>query len=285
MAQICIVTDSTADIPREIAEEWGIHIVPLRVHMAGETYLDGIDITPSEFFTKLSQVQQFPTTSQPSPADFEQLYLDLAHMYGRDVQILSIHLSSALSGTVQSATLASKMVDPQLDITVIDSKKAAYLLGMMVVEAARAVKEGKSKEECIALLQRMIEGQKEFFVVDTLTYLQKGGRIGKAQALIGTILNVKPILSLNANGEVFPFDKVRGKKKAVARILEELKEYAGDQKVMVSILYAMNIEEATDLKDQIAQSFNTKEITLSEIGPVIGAHVGPNVLAVCMYKM
>lgn len=285
MAQICIVTDSTADIPAQLAEEWGIRIVPLKVHINGETYLDGVSITPPDFFAKLVHSEQFPTTSQPSPVDFEQVYADLGKQYGPDVQIISIHLSSSLSGTYQSAHLASTLVEPSLDITVIDSKKAAFLLGTIVVQAARAVKEGKSKEECLELIDRMIKGQREFFVLDTLTYLQKGGRIGKAQALIGTLLNVKPILSLNENGEVYPFDKVRGKKKAMSVMIEELKKYAGDQQVLASILYATNPDEAEQLKEQLTQEFNIAEVTFSEIGPVIGAHVGPNVLAISMYKL
>ncbi|RXT15057.1 DegV family protein [Ammoniphilus sp. CFH 90114] len=285
MARICIVTDSTADIPKALAEELSIRIVPLKVHISGETYLDGVNITPTVFFHKLRTTEQFPTTSQPSPGDFEQVYMELAEEYGQDVQIISIHLSSALSGTYQSANLAKNMVEPPMDITVVDSKKAAYLLGTIVVQAAKAVKNGKTKEECLELVNRMIIGQREFFVLDTLTYLQKGGRIGKAQAVIGTLLNVKPILSLNEAGEVYPFDKVRGKKKAMATMIGELKEYAGNHEVIASILYAMNPEEAEQLKTQLEEEFNVSEIALSEIGPVIGAHVGPNVLAISMFKV
>lgn len=285
MANIIMVTDSTADIPKEIAEQLDIHIVPLKVHIDGQTYLDGVTITPSAFFDKLAQSEQFPSTSQPSPIDFEQKYLEIIDQYGQDVQIISIHLSSALSGTFQSANLARNMVGSDFDITVIDSRKAAFLLGTMVVQAARAVKEGHNKEECIQIIEKMKVSQKDFFVVDTLTYLQKGGRIGKAQALIGALLNVKPILTLNEAGEVIPFDKVRGKKKAVAKMMEELKQYAQGKRVVASVLYAMNLQEAEELKNQLQEQFDIEEITLSEVGPVIGAHVGPNVLAVSMCKL
>jgi DegV family protein with EDD domain len=285
MPKICIVTDSTADISKEVTEQLGIYVVPLKVHINNESYLDGVTISPAEFYEMLVKSEKFPSTSQPSPADFETIYKQIAAEHGNDVEIISIHLSSALSGTFQSANIARTMVESDLQVTVIDSKKAAYLLGMIVVQAARARNEGKSKDECIELVTQMIRGQKDYFVVDTLTYLQKGGRIGKAQALIGSILNVKPILSLNENGEVYPFDKVRGKKKAIARILDELKQYAKDDKVLISLLYATNLEEVEDLRKAISEQFNVGEVAVAEIGPVIGAHVGPNALAVSMYKM
>lgn len=285
MAKVILVTDSTADIPKDLADQLDIHIVPLKVHIGGQTYMDGVTITPSVFFDKLVQSEQFPSTSQPSPIDFEQKYHEIIGKYGKDAQIISVHLSSALSGTFQSANLARNMVGSDFDITVIDSKKAAFLLGTIVVQAAKAAKKGQGKEECIQVVEKMKESQKDYFVVDTLTYLQKGGRIGKAQALIGTLLNVKPILTLNDAGEVIPFDKVRGKKKAVARILEELKQYAHNERVVASVLYATNLPEAEELKNHLQEQFNIEEITLSEVGPVIGAHVGPNVLAVSMCKL
>lgn len=284
MANVKIVTDSTADIPSELLEQLEIYMVPLKVHIDGETYLDGETITPSTFFHKLENSIEFPSTSQPSPIDFENRYKEIIEKYGKDTPIISIHLSSALSGTYQSAQLAKNMVGADFDIQVIDSKKAAYMLGMIVVEAAKAANSGKSKEQCLELVQRMISEQKEFFVLDTLTYLQKGGRIGRAQAIVGTLLNVKPILSLNEDGEVYPFDKVRGKKKAIARMIDELKKYAEKEEVITSILYAMNREEAEELKNQLTHEFNLKEISFVEVGPVIGAHVGPKVLGITMFK-
>lgn len=284
MAIVKIVTDSTADIPKEIAEKWDIRVVPLKVHMDGETYLDGVTIKPSEFFEKLQNSNQFPSTSQPSPAEFEQTYREIIDRCGDDAQILSIHLSSALSGTYQSACLARGMIGSTADIEVIDSKKASYILGMIVVEAAKLAYNGGSKRQCMALIDKMIREMKQFFVLDSLAYLQKGGRIGKAQAIVGTLLNVKPILSLNEAGEVYPFEKTRGKKKAIATMLEQCKNYAQNDEVIVSALYGVNRSEAERLKERLTRDFNVKEITISEIGPVIGAHVGPQSLALAMYK-
>ena len=285
MPKICIVTDSTADIPKEIAEQLDIHVIPLHVHIDQENFLDGVTITPLEFFEKLEKAKSFPTTSQPSPTHFEKKYRELAEVHGEDVQILSIHLSSALSGTYQSANLASSFLEGKSDVTVIDSKKAAFFLGQIVVEAAKAAKMGKSKEECIELIRRMIEGQRDLFMIDDLTYLQKGGRIGKAQALLGNLLSLKPILSLNEQGEVYPLDKVRGKKKAISRMLEYFQEYAGNEKVICSVLYGKNHEEAVELAEKISGQFKVDEIGLVMLGPVIGAHAGPEAIAVSMMKI
>ncbi|MBP1930733.1 DegV family protein [Ammoniphilus resinae] len=282
--RICVVTDSTADIPKEVAEQWDIHVVPLHVHIDHETFLDGVTITPLEFFEKLVKANNFPTTSQPSPTHFEKKYRELAGVYGEDVQILSIHLSSALSGTYQSANLARSFLDGKIDVSVIDSKKAAFFLGQIVVEAAKAAKSGKSKEDCLALIKRMIDGQRDLFMIDDLTYLQKGGRIGKAQALLGNLLSVKPILSLNEEGEVYPLDKVRGKKKAISKMLEYFHEYAGDEEVLCSVLYGKNHDEAKELAEKISGQFNVNEIHLVVLGPVIGAHAGPQAIAVSMMK-
>lgn len=285
MTTIKIVTDSTADIPKEIAEFLDIHVLPLKVLMDGETFLDGVTITPSAFFEKLEKVSSFPSTSQPSPAEFAEKYQQILEKHGTETQIISIHLSSALSGTCQSARLGANLLESKGNIHVIDSKKAAYFLGMLVVEAAKAAKNGNSVDQCMELIHKMMKEQKEFFVLDTLTYLQKGGRIGKAQAIVGTLLNVKPILSLNEAGEVYPFEKVRGKKKAITRILDECQQYAGGEKVIASVLYGLNREEAEELKIRLVEEFQIQEITLTEIGPVIGAHVGPQALAVLMYKV
>jgi len=281
---IKIVTDSTADIPKEVAEQWDIHILPLKVLIDGETYLDGVTITPSAFFEKLENASSFPSTSQPSPVEFAEKYQEILDKHGEDTQIISIHLSSALSGTYQSARLGANLLETKANIHVLDSKKAAYFLGMMVVEAAKAAENGMSVDQCMELIHKMMKEQEEFFVLDTLTYLQKGGRIGKAQAIVGTLLNVKPILSLNEAGEVFPFEKVRGKKKAITRILDECKQYAGEEKVIASVLYGLNRPEAEELRDRLIEEFMIQEITLTEIGPVIGAHVGPQALGVLMYK-
>jgi len=284
MAQVKIVTDSTADIPAELIQELGIKVVPLKVHFGEKTFADGVDIHSTEFYQKLEGVTDLPTTSQPSPVDFVEVYKELNQDVTEPVSIISIHLSSALSGTVQSALLAQSMLQDQVDVTVIDSKKASYAIGIIVVQVARAAKEGKSKEECIELANYLVKNTIIYFLVDTLLYLQKGGRIGKASALFGSLLNIKPILSLDENGEVYAVDKVRGNKKALSRIIELLKEYAGESKIHLGISHAVYEEGAQNALELVRPHFNIQSEVVSNIGPVIGAHVGPKAMAIIMTK-
>jgi DegV family protein with EDD domain len=279
LRKVKVITDSTADIPAELVQELEISVVPLKVHLQGQTYLDGVDIQPEEFYQKLQEANELATTSQPSPIDFVETYRAAAKE--GDVDLLSIHLSSAFSGTFQSALLAKSMVEEEFRVTVIDSKKASYAIGIIVVEAARAAKEGKSLDECVALVKRMIDDMGVYFMVDTLEYLQKGGRIGKASALVGSLLNIKPILSINENGEVFPLDKVRGKSKAEARVFELIREKAGDKGLTkAAVFHASRPEEAERWAEKLRAEFAVEDLVITQIGPVVGAHVGPGTIAV-----
>lgn len=284
MSLVRIVTDSTADIPVSIVEELGITIVPLKVHFGKETFLDGVNIQPDEFYKKLATASELPTTSQPSPIDFLEKYKGIQKETDEKVQIISIHLSSALSGTVQSASLAQSMLDTQIDVTVIDSKKASYAIGIIVVEVAKAAKAGKSKEECIALVKYLLKESVVYFLVDNLSYLQKGGRIGKASSLLGSILNIKPILSLDEYGEVYVIDKVRGNKKALQAIIHLLKEFSGDKEVHIGLSHAASPSSAQEALEQLNGEFMVKDQVITNIGPVIGTHVGPKTLAIMMVK-
>ncbi|PTX61236.1 DegV family protein with EDD domain [Melghirimyces profundicolus] len=278
MAKVQVITDSTADISKDLIEELGISIVPLKVHLGGESYLDGITISPSEFYSRLKETDELATTSQPSPVDFVEAYREAAK--DGDTDILSIHLSSALSGTYQSALLAQSMVEDEFKVTVIDSKKASYAIGMIVVEVAKAAKEGKSLDECVEITHRIIDQEQIYFLVDTLEYLQKGGRIGKASAMVGSLLNIKPILTLNAEGEVSPVEKVRGKSKATDRIFELLKEKMKNGVDKAAVVYTDNRKEAESWAKRLKEMFDMEDVELTEFGPVIGAHTGPGTLAV-----
>ncbi|MFC4076445.1 DegV family protein [Salinithrix halophila] len=281
MAKVHVVTDSTADIPESLREELGISVVPIKVHLGGHSYLDGVNLNTEEFYTRLKETEEIPTTSQPSPIDFVEAFREAAK--DGETDVISIHLSSSLSGTYQSAVLAQSMVEDELKVTVIDSKAAAFAIGMIVVEVARAAREGKTLDECVALANQLIGSQRIYFLVDTLEYLQKGGRIGKASAVVGSLLNIKPILSLNPEGVIFPADKVRGKNKAAARIQELLKEEFGEGPVKVSVLTTDNPEEGDHWEEQLKEVFDVKETFRAEIGPGIGSHVGPGTLALVFH--
>lgn len=285
MPPIVILTDSASDIEASLRQSLGIIAVPLKVIFGSETYIDGVTLTSNAFFEKLTKSDVMPTTSQPSPLDFVEAYKLIVRKYGEDVQIIGIMLSAALSGTYQSAIIAKSMMENDIDITVIDSKKASFIHGIVCVEAARAAKEGKNKQQILDMIERLLDEVQVYFIVDTLEYLQKGGRIGKASAMLGALLNIKPILTLEPGGTVTSFDKVRGTKKALARVTETLQEYAQGQPVKMAVLHGAAPEEGAAWLEKLKQEFNIVESYCTEIGPVVGAHVGPGLLACVMVKV
>jgi DegV family protein with EDD domain len=283
MGKIRLVTDSTADIPKEVCLTLGIEVVPLKVHFGSDTYRDGVSLQAEQFYTLLAQSSTLPTTSQPSPIDFLETYKRINEE--SDVQIISIHISAELSGTFQSAVLAKSLFNEKMDITTIDSRTASYALGGIVVAAAEAAKQGSSKEKILALIQKLIEQSQLYFLVDTLEYMQKGGRIGKAAALLGSLLKIKPILSVE-DGIAVSVDKVRGKKAAVNRIIElfKLKEMAGFE-VKIMIAHANSLEDAENLGALMESNFQITSLSYTTLGPVIGTHVGPGTIAVFMFPV
>jgi DegV family protein with EDD domain len=284
MSTVKVVTDSTADIPADLAEHLDITVVPLNVHFGSEQYLDGVDIQADEFYDKLQSSNELPTTSQPSPATFVDTYKSLSSSTEEEVDIISIHLSAALSGTYQSASLAQNMVEDDANVHVLDSKKASYATGMIAVAVAEAARAGKSMDECLRLAKHCIENCVVYFLVDSLHYLQKGGRIGKASAVLGSVLNIKPILSLDEQGEVYAADRVRGNKKALQRIIHHLRDFADQNPVRMGISHAQAPEEAVRVQKQLQEHFSVQDTVLTTIGPVIGTHVGPQTLAIMMVK-
>lgn len=285
MAKIKVFTDSAADIPKQLADELDITVIPIKLHMDGETYIDGVTLKAEDFYNRLPDASDFPTTSQPSPMDFCDAYRKVLEQ-DTDVEVLSIHLSSALSGTYQSAVLAKSMLEEDgLDVTIMDSQSATYGLGMVVVAAARAAKEGKSLNECIKVAQYYIDHQKIIFTVDTLEYIQKGGRIGKAAALVGTLLNIIPILSLNEQGEVISVDKVRGKGKVLQRVIELMQQNVAVGPVSVGVLHGNNEPGANRWLDKLKELYDVKECVITCLGPSIGTHAGPGAIAAVLVPL
>lgn len=284
MGKIRIVTDSTADIAAELRNELGIEMVPLRVLFGEETFLDAVTIDSEQFYEKLATASAMPTTSQPTPNEFSEVYERILQE-DPEATIISLHLASVLSGTYQSAVIGSSMVEQEADITVIDSKSASYGFGTRVVKAARMALAGESKEAILAEIDRLEREMGLYFLVDTLEFLQKGGRIGKASALIGSILNIKPILSLEKEGTVYSVDKVRGTKKAMQRILELLEQRYGSDPVSITIAWTHGNETAMELCELVKSRFNVQSVDYTTIGAVIGTHVGPGTSAVFMYRV
>lgn len=283
MNKAIIVADSTADVPQTMVKEYGIHIVPMRLSFGEQSYVEGVDITVEEFYDMLTKSKDLPSTSQTSPSQYVEIYRDLMQKYPGS-PIISIHISSGMSGTYQSALLAKTMLEEDLgvdvDITVIDSLCATYGFGLQVVLAARLARDGASAEEIRNEVERVGQTRRLYFLVDTLEYLQKGGRIRNAAAIIGTLLNIKPILSVDEEGVIYPVDKMRGRKKAVARVIELFKNDFGDHKdINVAVCDAVNPEGAEEIIELLSQHFTLHEVVRTSIGAVVGTHVGPGTVA------
>ncbi|MBW7458965.1 DegV family protein [Paenibacillus sepulcri] len=284
MGTVKIVTDSTSDIPRRVREQLGIDMVPLKVMFGEQTYQDAVSIGNNEFYEKMAASQSLPTTSQPSPVEFMEVYSRLTKQTP-GVSVISIHLSSAVSGTYQSASLGASLLEEEGDITVIDSKSASYGFGMLVVKAAEMAAAGSSKEEILAEIDRLAKDRRLYFLVDTLEYLKRGGRIGKAAALFGSILNVKPILSLDDSGEVTAIDKVRGQKKAMQRVIDLFKQDFGNDPIEIMVAWAYKSDNALELAALAQAQLNVRNIKQTEIGAVIGTHVGPGTAALFINRV
>lgn len=285
MSKIHIITDSGCDLPQEILESLQIHVVPLTVQFGDEIYRDGIDISVAEFYRRLEAEDQIPSTCQPSPADFVRVYEKVAKPGDT---IISIHLSSKMSGTYQSAVLASSMIDPNISVKVVDSKCASLGIGIVAVAAARSVQAGKNVEEILRETQHIIDNLQVYFVVDTLEYLQKNGRIGMASAFVGTLLSIKPILTLE-DGMVAPFEKIRGKTKALNRIrelMDDFKKQHPERKLNAAISNANAYADAERLAAYLEEQLPLdNKVIIGPIGPTIGVHTGAGTVALFIYPV
>lgn len=276
MSKVRIVTDSTSDIPLRLLEQYGIVLVPLNVHFGDDVYKDMTELTPEQFIERLVKSKVHPRTSQPSPGEFVEVYRTVVEA-GED--IVSMHLSSLLSGTCQSAAIA-KGSFPDARIEIIDTRLASLAAGLAVLEAARAAQEGASVDEVVRVAKAACERCRVFFAVDTLDYLYRNGRIGKAAHLMGSLLNMKPILTL-VDGQVTSFDKVRGQKRAIGRLVEILHEKVPKEAALrVAVMHSACLSAAEALASEIARDFKVEETIISSLGAVIATHVGPGTIAV-----
>jgi DegV family protein with EDD domain len=267
-----IITDSTSDIPEELAKELDITIIPQYVIFGNKCFKDRVDISADEFYDKLIHDSIQPTTSQPTLQDFLDVYNELSKNYDG---IVSIHISTGLSGTINSAEQAKKLTSAKCPIAVIDSKKISMALGIAVITAAKLAKAGNGFQEIVDEVHKMIPCIHEIVMFDTLEYLARGGRIGKARSFVGSLLDIKPILTLK-DGEFAPVQQVRSKDRAKKKLLE----FATNFNNIVDIcgLHSTNSEEIAEMVKKIP-NFPTEHIILSRMGPVIGTHTGPGVLA------
>jgi DegV family protein with EDD domain len=270
-----IVTDSSADLPEEVVKALGITVVPLYVRFGDEVYRDRVDISEDEFYERLQHDPVHPNTTQPTPQDFVNVYQKLSAADG----IVSIHLSAKLSGTCSSALQAKGTVANECSVEVVDSETLSMALGLIVIAAARAAKDGKSLDEVEAVARQTIPKIRLLALLDTLKYLLLGGRIGKAKALLGSILNVKPILTLK-DGEVVPAGQVRTRAKGIDRLFEFVENSKDIQEL--TVVHSTTPDEAQALAERFSSVFDKEKIIISRLGPVLGVHIGPAALIVAL---
>ena len=270
-----IVTDSTSDLPPALAEELGITVVPLTVQFGSEVFIDRVTMSPDEFFERLTLGADYPTTSQPSVGDFVEAY----ERIGADADgIVSIHVSDKVSGTLNSARLASEQAEVSCPIEVLDTYSVSMGVTMVAMEAARAASAGGDVDHVAGVAADAIDRCQVLALLDTLEYLEKGGRIGKAQALLGTLLRVKPMIILR-EGVVHELAKARTRRKGIAKLERTAREFA--PLVGLAVMHSTTPDEADALAKSLAGLLESgSEPMVMQFGPVLGTYVGPGAIGI-----
>ncbi|HZK23945.1 MAG TPA: DegV family protein [Oscillospiraceae bacterium] len=278
MKKIALVTDSTADLPPSLALEWDVHVIPLKICFAADEFYDG-ELAAEDFYRRLQSAKELPFSSQPAPEDFLKLYQSLLNKYD---EVISIHLSSNLSGTVNAAWVAAETL--QGKVHVIDSKTISLGIALMVNEAVRCIRDGF---DAFQIKERMDTARKNIetmFTLDTLEFLQKGGRIGKVTGLVGSLLNIKPVIRVNEEGIYIPAGKTRSQDKSLQQIVQGLQQLANGRKIKaLAVAHGAALEAAQRLKDALEKTFNIPACMFTQVSTVIGVHTGPGTVGTAVH--
>jgi DegV family protein with EDD domain len=276
MKKVAIITDSSAYLPPEIIDELGLYVVPLTLHWDSDNYRDGEDIRAEAFYERLAQSSTIPTTSQTTVGEFEKLF---QRLLDEDYAILAMLISSGISGTVESA-IQAKATFPGAPIEVMDTQLVSMALGLMVMTVARAANAGSDLATCKALAEEIYPKIGVYFTVDTLKYLNKGGRINTAKRLLGSALSIKPIMEIRG-GKIELVESVISRKKAIKRMLELVeRDIDGKTPVSISTFHAAADEDNDALMAEAIELFNPVETVKTFVSPVIGTHTGPGTLSI-----
>lgn len=275
MAKIAIITDSTCDLPLETIKNLNIHVVPLRIIYKNEEYRDRIDIEPKTVYDRLEE--EIPKTSMPSPEDIYAAFQQVRDEGFSHCLVLSI--STGLSGTYNTFQLVAKDFEDDLQIHIIDSKALSWALGFQVLEAAKLIKEKLDFQDIIQKIEDLKERIHSYFIVDTLEYLKEGGRIGRVAALFGSILSVKPIISIDKEGKYFPFTVARGKNQSLKKLAQLVSDQIQSAKASIAIVQGRAEKEAEALADKIRQmGDNIIDLYVGPVSPALVVHTGPGLL-------
>ncbi len=273
-----IVTDSGADLPSQLAEELGVTVVPIYVRFGEEIHRDRVTITEDEFYERLTHDPVHPSTTQPGPQDFLEAYQKLS---AEADGIISIHISGKLSGTCNSAMMARDMLETGCPVEVVDSETLTMSLGLIVIAAAEMAKAGESIDKIVEWVKQAIPKTYLFFLLDTLEYLRRGGRIGKVKALLGSVLSVKPMLTMK-DGELVPAGQARTRAKGMDKLFDFVKN-AGDIQDL-AIVYNTTPDEAQKLAERVGSVFDREKIRMARVGPGLGVHGGPGAMIIALRK-
>ncbi|HNT54078.1 MAG TPA: DegV family protein [Anaerolineaceae bacterium] len=276
MNPVMIVTDSSAYLPAELVEHYSIHVIPLTLNWDGRTYRDGVDMGATEFYARLSQSETLPTTSQISAGEFEK---NINMLLAAGYDVLALPISSGISSTYQTAAGVVEQY-PRERVALLDTRLVSMALGFQVLAAARAAAAGAGLTECLEAATAAYNQIGVYFTIDTLKYLAAGGRINSAKRLVGTALNLKPILEIR-DGKIELVTSVMTRKKSIEALLQLVETgIAGRTPVRISVFHALAIEAAEELLKTARKRFNPVECILSEVSPVVGSHTGPGTLAI-----
>jgi len=280
MGKVAIVTDSTAFLEPGVAQELEISVVPLNIHLGDEILRDGIDITPEAFFQRMEQGGVVPRTSPPSVKTFERLYADL---HAHTDEILSIHISGRLSQTLNHAERGAESLLGRCSIMVVDSMTTSLGLGILAKAAAEAARDGADLDEIVRIVRGMIPHIYLVLYVDQMDYLERGNRIGRAQAILGTMLNVKPLLFVE-DGEIIPLEKVRTHEKAIEKLFEFVAEFSDLEQAAIVQRIPNPTEETNMLLERLEPIFPNMKFPIIQYGPVLASHIGPSAMGVVVYE-
>lgn len=277
MSKVALVTDSTSYIPQDMVEKYNITVIPQVLIWGEETYRDGIDIQPEEFYNRLSKASVMPSTSQAMPSAFINVFNELLN---KDQEVLAVLISEKLSGTLASAIQAKSMLPEGAPVELVDSKTTSMAMGFLVLEAARAAEEGASLSEIKEFVEKNLDKTGIFVTVDTLEFLHRGGRIGGGARFLGAALNIKPILEL-VDGKLEACERVRTRSRALNRVVELVEERIGGRKpIHLASLHANCPEDAKLVVDRLNERLEVKENLVSTVSPVVGTHVGPGTVGI-----
>lgn len=278
--KIALITDSGCDIPQELIDQFNINVLPLKVIYPERQYSDRVDIQPSEVYNDMPE--KIPTTSMPSPQEIRDLF-EKVRQEGF-THVLAVHLSSNLSGTYDAVKMVAKDFE-DLVINTIDTKTLSMASGWMVLEAARNIASGITMEKVVENLQKIRPKCNGFYVIETLEYLRRGGRIGAVAGMLGQFLHLKPIISIDEDGKYFTFCKAKGRRKSIEKLVQIAEEKVKDSKVRLAVLNGGSGSEFEALVQRLRNLPNIVDFVTSDISPALGVHTGPGLLAVCIQEI